>query len=64
MNYLEINMRNKIVVDNNTVIYWYHEEDTDEYRVVVINHNREIYNKKLDGKHYKIYYHFINERVK
>ena len=64
MNYLEINMRNKIVVDNNTVIYWYHEEDTDEYRVVVINYNREIYNKKLDGKHYKIYYHFINERVK
>jgi hypothetical protein len=27
-------------------------------------YNREIYNKKLDRKHYEIYHHYINERVK
>ena len=53
----------KIKVSKNVTIYWYKEEN-DNYRVRVLLYNREIYNKVLDNKHYKIYYEYINERIK
>ena len=53
----------KIKVSKNATIYWYKEEN-DNYRVRVLLYNREIYNKVLDNKHYKIYYEYINERIK
>lgn len=52
----------KITVNKHTTIYWYREK-YDQYRVRVLLYNREIYNKVLDEKHYKIYFHFINERI-
>lgn len=62
--YLENNeLIEKIKVDRTTTIYWYAEEN-ENYRVRVMLFNREIYNRVLDNKHYKIYYNYINERVK
>ena len=55
-------MIEEVRVNRSSVIRWYKEDD--EYRVVVKVYNREIYNKKLDRKHYEIYHHYINERVK
>lgn len=61
--YLENNkLIEKIKVDRTTTIYWYAEEN-ENYRVRVMLFNREIYNRVLDNKHYKIYYNYINERV-
>lgn len=53
----------KIKVSKIVTIYWYKEEN-DNYRVRVLLYNREIYNRVLDNKHYKIYYEYINERIK
>lgn len=53
----------KIKVTRSSTIYWYTEEN-NQYRVRVTIYNREVYNKVLDEKHYKIYKHFIDERVK
>ena len=64
MRYLEVNMKEMIKVDNKSTIYWYHEPEIDNYRVVVTLFNREIYRKNLDRKNYNIYYNYINERVK
>ena len=47
----------KIKVSKNVTIYWYKEEN-DNYRVRVLLYNREIYNRVLDNKHYKIYYEY------
>ena len=55
-------MIEEVRINRSSVIRWYKEDD--EYRVVVKVYNREIYNKKLDRKHYEIYHHYINERVK
>jgi len=55
-------MIEEVRINRQSVIRWYKEDD--EYRVVVKVYNREIYNKKLDRKHYEIYHHYINERVK
>lgn len=55
-------MIEEVRINRQSVICWYKEDD--EYRVVVKVYNREIYNKKLDRKHYEIYHHYINERVK
>ena len=61
--YLENNkLIEKIKITRSSTIYWYAEEN-DQYRVRVTIYNREVYNKVLDEKHYKIYRHFINERV-
>lgn len=56
-------MIEKIRVTRSSTIYWYTEEN-NQYRVRVTIYNREVYNKVLDEKHYKIYHHYINERVK
>ena len=55
-------MIEEVRINRSSVIRWYKEDD--EYRVVVKVYNREIYNKKLDRKHYEIYHHYVNERVK
>ena len=61
--YLENNkLIEKIKITRSSTIYWY-TEDNNQYRVRVTIYNREVYNKVLDEKHYKIYRHFINERV-
>lgn len=61
--YLENNkLIEKIKITRSSTIYWYAEEN-EQYRVRVMVYNREVYNKVLDEKHYKIYRHFINERV-
>ena len=61
--YLENNkLIEKIKITRSSTIYWY-AEDNNQYRVRVTIYNREVYNKVLDEKHYKIYRHFINERV-
>ena len=61
--YLENNkLIEKIKITRSSTIYWYAEEN-DQYRVRVTIYNREVYNKVLDEKHYKIYRHFINERI-
>lgn len=61
--YLENNkLIEKIKITRSSTIYWY-IEDNNQYRVRVTIYNREVYNKVLDEKHYKIYRHFINERV-
>jgi hypothetical protein len=61
--YLENNkLIEKIKITRSSTIYWYTEEN-NQYRVRVTFYNREVYNKVLDEKHYKIYRHFINERV-
>jgi hypothetical protein len=61
--YLENNkLIEKIKITRSSTIYWYTEEN-NQYRVRVTIYNREVYNKVLDEKHYKIYRHFINERV-
>jgi hypothetical protein len=61
--YLENNkLIEKIKITRSSTIYWYAEEN-EQYRVRVMVYNREVYNKVLDKKHYKIYRHFINERV-
>ena len=57
-------MIEEIKINRNSVIRWYYEENLNKYRVVVKVYNREVYNKVLDKKHYDIYHHFINERVK
>ena len=62
--YLENNrMFSKESVNRHTTIYWY-KEPNDQFRVLVMLYNREIYNKVLDLKHYRIYHNYINERVK
>ena len=55
-------MIKEVRINRSSVIRWYKEDNG--YRVEVKVYNREIYNKKLDRKHYKIYHHYINERVK
>lgn len=61
--YLENNkLIEKIKITRSSTIYWYAEEN-EQYRVRVMVYNREVYNRVLDEKHYKIYRHFINERV-
>lgn len=62
--YLENNkMFYKEKINKYTTIYWY-KEDYEQFRVRVVVYNREIYNKVLDSKHYKIYNNYILERVK
>lgn len=62
--YLENNkLFSKDKINNKTTIYWY-KEPNDQFRVIVMLYNREVYNKVLDSKHYKIYHNYINERVK
>ncbi len=56
-------MFSKERVNRHTTIYWY-KEPNDQFRVLVMLYNREIYNKVLDLKHYRIYHNYINERVK
>lgn len=46
-----------------TTIYWY-KEQYEQFRVIVMLYNREVYNKVLDLKHYRIYHNYISERVK
>lgn len=61
--YLENNkLIEKIKITRSSTIYWYTEEN-NQYRVRVTIYNREVYNKVLDEKHYKIYRYFINERI-
>ena len=61
--YLENNdLIEKIKINRFTTIYWYN--DNGQYRVKVMVYNREVYNKILDDKHYRIYHEYINERVK
>lgn len=55
-------MIEEVRINRSSVIRWYKEDNG--YRVEVKVYNREIYNKKLDRKHYEIYHHYINERVK
>lgn len=59
-----LNLLEKIKINRFTSIYWYCNGDADEYQVKVMLYNREVYNKRLDKKHFLIYYNFINERVK
>ena len=62
--YLENNrMFSKEVINKCTTLYWY-KEPNDQFRVKVMLYNREVYNKVLDLKHYRIYHNYINERVK
>lgn len=53
----------EIRINRKSVIRWY-RENNDEYRVEVKVYNREVYNKRLDRKHFEIYHNYINERVK
>ena len=62
--YLENNrMFSKEVINKCTTLYWY-KEPNDQFRVKVMLYNREVYNKVLDLKHYRIYHNYISERVK
>ena len=56
-------MFEEIRINRKSVIRWY-RENNDEYRVEVKVYNREVYNKRLDRKHFEIYHNYINERVK
>lgn len=55
-------MIEKTIVNRCSTIYWYRYGE--QYKIKVMLYNREIYNKTLDKKHYKIYHEYINERVK
>ena len=57
-------MVKEIKINNKSTIYWNINEEIEEYYVRVTYFNIDIYRKKLDKKHFNIYYHFINERVK
>ena len=49
--YLENNkLFSKDKINNKTTIYWYNEPN-DQFRVIVMLYNREVYNKVLDSKH-------------
>lgn len=54
----------KIRINRGTYIEWLYNREFDQFKVVVRRYNREIYVKKLDEKHYKIYRSYINERIK
>ena len=57
-------MIKEIKINNKSTIHWNVDEEKEEYCVIVTYFNREIYHKRLDKKHFNIYYHFINERIK
>lgn len=54
----------KISINRQVSVYWYKHINSDEYQVIIMLYNREIYNMKLDRHNYSIYYKYINERVK
>lgn len=61
---MDMKLLERIGVNRNTTIFWYNDKPTGEYLVKVMLYNREVYYKKLDKKHFNIYYNYINERVK
>lgn len=54
----------KIRINRKSYIEWFYNKELNHYRVTAKIYNREIYNKVLDEKHYKIFHNFINERIK
>ncbi len=54
-------MIEEIRINRKSVIRWFKEDEN--YRVIVTVYNREIYNRKLDRKHYEIFHNYINERI-
>lgn len=57
-------MIKEIKINNKSTIRWDIDEEKEIYHVTVTYFNKCIYCKKLDKKHFNIYYHFINERVR
>ena len=53
-----------IRIDRTSYIEWLYDREFDQFKVIARKYNREIYIKKLDEKHYKIYRSYINERLK
>lgn len=53
-----------IRIDRTSYIEWLYDREFDQFKVIARKYNREIYVKKLDEKHYKIYRSYINERLK
>ena len=57
-------MIKEIRINNKSTIYWLIDNEKEEYYVRITYFNRDIYCKRLDRKHFKIYHEFINERAK
>lgn len=55
-------MIEEIRINRKSVIRWFKEDES--YRVIAKVYNREVYNRKLDRKHYEIFHNYINERLK
>lgn len=53
-----------IRINRTAYIEWLYDREFDQFKVIARKYNREIYVKKLDEKHYKIYRSYINERLK
>ena len=53
-----------IRINRSAYIEWLYDREFEQFKVIARKYNREIYVKKLDQKHYKIYRSYINERLK
>lgn len=53
-----------IRINRSAYIEWLYDREFEQFKVIARKYNREIYVKKLDEKHYKIYRSYINERLK
>ena len=55
-------MIEEIRINRKAFVRWFKEGES--YRVIATFYNREVYNRKLDRKHYEIFHNYINERIK
>jgi len=53
-----------IRINRTAYIEWLYDREFEQFKVIARKYNRDIYVKKLDEKHYKIYRSYINERLK